>query len=821
MNNDDRLKNLVDAAKNEKPLFSITEVENVLDQNTRSKTLPKHTKLIALMSLIIIISSLIFFQLNAPKNQKTNLPNKTTETFTQKTPINDHNSSLIKPQIINSDTTSLAAKRLNKDTAKTRVVYYVKPYNPEPKKPFIYNETSDKSPNQKPLLNNYFPEITEEDWTQLNMTIGKRKLEYNIEDPTDSASHYVMFTYNYADYKSSKTGSFSSTEDERLLPLGVSHNNGSRFLNFRTDASKVMDSFRNEQLIVGIKTPMANHLVVWYKINNDLTQALPNNVAYKLKNNKLQYNCSFSHGKLLKPGDAAIVKKPRLIGSKQYEIKVLETPYIDSSLITNDISYDANTVINASKFQLHELGVDIEGAEMKLSGKIFSGTVEFKVANGRSFNSRRGMTPNGSSKDILPIYVSGKRISDQIHSIYPSFYFGIHPYQHFLTKRQNYLPLEVKIPFNDSTLVLWYEPSFALFEKLGYEPTKQRELMQKFVISEYNTSSTQLHNSEFNFNSENEHLANQGIKLLELDKATLANLKIFTEDEKIHYFENKYKYTFHQDGATFTIHSSNISNPESLGGKNNEHSIIVNFTGPVSFTKDTNVFRPKYITDDLAQVWRTASSPEGVDIKTPNRIAIIDSLIKVDITKNYLIPVLVKTGANYTVLDKTLGRFRPDCIFWYEPTEEFLRHLPDSIANGIRAEIEHMVYTELVYKAKADGKLAEKVALEKSKIENKATEQCTYFEACMDQTLAVSDFKIYPNPVKELLFVNVESSESCQGELIITDIKGRQLANTKIEITKGTNSYSIPVNELNEGIFLITLSTNKGDLKMQRLIKVR
>jgi len=77
--------------------------------------------------------------------------------------------------------------------------------------------------------------------------------------------------------------------------------------------------------------------------------------------------------------------------------------------------------------------------------------------------------------------------------------------------------------------------------------------------------------------------------------------------------------------------------------------------------------------------------------------------------------------------------------------------------------------------------------------------------------------KIYPNPVRDVLFVDVSSSVQQSLELEIFDVAGRVVFNSSIELQQGSQKLSLDVSEIGNGIYF--LKFDKGN--PQRLVLAR
>ncbi len=155
----------------------------------------------------------------------------------------------------------------------------------------------------------------------------------------------------------------------------------------------------------------------------------------------------------------------------------------------------------------------------------------------------------------------------------------------------------------------------------------------------------------------------------------------------------------------------------------------------------------------------------------------------------HAIPVLVKAITNDTIKPFNL-------IMWYEPTEDFFSMLPTEIANQIRQE----------YNAIST---------------NQPTLSCKYFEACQNISGKINSYLAYPNPAEQTLNIEIDLAEERNLEFIITDITGKiiKTLNQNLNQTKGIQTYTYQIGELTEGMYLLIITTNKGEKVSTRIIK--
>ena len=81
-----------------------------------------------------------------------------------------------------------------------------------------------------------------------------------------------------------------------------------------------------------------------------------------------------------------------------------------------------------------------------------------------------------------------------------------------------------------------------------------------------------------------------------------------------------------------------------------------------------------------------------------------------------------------------------------------------------------------------------------------------------DNTLAAADFQLYPNPAKDLITIQTNSSQEIK-TVSIVDMQGRTV------FTSNQNIESISVSNLQQGMYFMTLETSNGASATKKFIK--
>ena len=194
---------------------------------------------------------------------------------------------------------------------------------------------------------------------------------------------------------------------------------------------------------------------------------------------------------------------------------------------------------------------------------------------------------------------------------------------------------------------------------------------------------------------------------------------------------------------------------------------------------------PMMITDKLGLGWLKLFFPEEK----------LKQLFSSRFNKDFrtLIPVIVKRNTFKSQPTK-------DFIYWFLPTDEFFNHLPQAVSKGLLAEYNYVTSED------------------KSNLEKP---ECKYFDECKN-TLNDIKFKAFPNPASTEVTVSFNLNEAINGRITLVDLAGRerQVLKSQTKFAIGSHQISVDVSAVPEGIYLITLYSDKG-IQTQRLIVTR
>ncbi len=252
--------------------------------------------------------------------------------------------------------------------------------------------------------------------------------------------------------------------------------------------------------------------------------------------------------------------------------------------------------------------------------------------------------------------------------------------------------------------------------------------------------------------------------------------------------------------------------------ENKEVKISVN-AGPdqaVTFPKlTTSGLYPEYslITDDLGQLWRsykiayTVNNQENENdpsSKKLNKEEMMERAARVkEKTEQELrakiagfVPILVRSGDVNLPDDKAKNLWRADIIIWFEPTEKLFNALPARISDDLRNEYQSVF------------------------VKNESS-SCKYFETCKNIPGAIETFQVYPNPTEDQMSIEFSLKESRILSASLYQINGEEVKSIfKAQaFEKGSSKHEIHINDLPEGIYLLIVTSNNGDVISKRVIR--
>ena len=69
---------------------------------------------------------------------------------------------------------------------------------------------------------------------------------------------------------------------------------------------------------------------------------------------------------------------------------------------------------------------------------------------------------------------------------------------------------------------------------------------------------------------------------------------------------------------------------------------------------------------------------------------------------------------------------------------------------------------------------------------------------------------IYPNPVSDVLSIDIQSERNTQAEIKLMDATGRTVKTISLHLMEGSNTTKIDMESLAKGIYVVQVSNGKG-----------
>lgn len=222
-----------------------------------------------------------------------------------------------------------------------------------------------------------------------------------------------------------------------------------------------------------------------------------------------------------------------------------------------------------------------------------------------------------------------------------------------------------------------------------------------------------------------------------------------------------------------------------------------------------------------------------------------------------LVPVLVRTGYDYTSEDSLAGLQRPHYIFWYDATPELLAALPERVRVELERDLaavdamaapdtEINVPSDTMLQADSNSPkqgsrsaLAERGAKQSSDTTRRistthqersvhrdtvdystdvTTGRSSYVEP-KGYSGAVISLEIHPNPAHHHAMIKCRLSTARRITISLHTVTGVQLRNFAEDDARGEGEWSaeIDISEIPSGIYLIVMTSDRGEQVVKRL----
>lgn len=573
----------------------------------------------------------------------------------------------------------------------------------------------------------------------------------NFREKGEVALEYIFRTKSF--YSGSlRSGNYKSPEMEDEHPLAIV---SPQKIYMKSKDFETIAITSNKYLPVYVKFDHgpAPFSIWWFKSTEQNISKLP--IRY-------QNSCSKHHLTPSQVFDITMPLKTTKGNSKNKATNPITRPYSKSQVIFAD-----NELVE-------KLGIRIKNNRLKYS-------------KGNGFNSIIFKTEKYFTETIGSLRYTDRyafNTPPSFITLQDSFYLHINEIvssgndkfkteQYFHAQKLHMIAVNIG-KINAEEVIFWYENTKRLNDLITKNDKKKIKAYLATVKSlEMPIPSTNEQNNQIHYDEMQSYksLASLTVNPVRLTPLQLKALDILQKDGDIYYTQYGSTYAFN---FKFTKRHT-ITNIEEIN--------VNTLAKP---------FKPSFITDKYGKSYRMRTVNEDIDL-------------------DRLIPIYVGTDKEYHLSDYFNDFFHPDCIFWYEPTEEFLAVLPEDIRKQLTYELSLMDKSSEAKPATTDIEETDTVR------KNDEPEKCVYLDPCSDITTKLKGVKLYPNPTHAEVTVQITAQDAAQGTLTVNNLAGQALITVQLgDIREGT---TIDLSDLPAGIYLVTILTSEGDKITRRVVK--
>lgn len=148
-----------------------------------------------------------------------------------------------------------------------------------------------------------------------------------------------------------------------------------------------------------------------------------------------------------------------------------------------------------------------------------------------------------------------------------------------------------------------------------------------------------------------------------------------------------------------------------------------------------------------------------------------------------------------------------EVVLWFAPTTEFIDLLPDRYRNALHNEI--FVMNEVAKSCLTPQQACEAVA-----------GKTTFFDVCKKDFGVITGLAIFPNPVRSAINCLFSLTQSREIKVNLHNLEGKFLLNLGkgTQMEAGEHSLSFPVEGFSNGVYLLVITSDKGEQAVQQII---
>lgn len=767
INNKNNLDKLFEGLKQEKPLLSANEIQQIIlniEQN-EIKSIKKNKimtqSIFSFITLVVISTTLILFN-NNPSNTE-NLSNQTDEIADTRIESEQIASDKLQTDKVTRDsihrlTSNAQSKdfqnqfRLNNFTdfpiATSGSKYNVGSFSKAitPKNVEITDLNNDPILKTIGLNKQEMAKLgiyTKADYLLLelqNNQTGKFKAEFR---KPDALSTTIESTFGLSKLNI-PIPLYITGFDEYYTNISYEKN----FLQFNKEISQLLP--------VSIKLENGDSLLLWYENSQSLIKLLPIDYQEILRNNEKHF---------------AYFGEMKHYSFNKNPVRMDET---------YSISVNPMQVLNPSSDLLFKLGIKSTNPIHYYRRNGLS-KLEFTNNGFKSFsNSRHTHKIAKSLKSLFPSYITKEKITNEYLLSY-GHQGRYNVLQNFLIDKTHLIALKVKASENENIL-FWYKPEAFLLKELN----ENDQVQVAAYLALRNDNATENIKIENKVKQPLTYAEIAGIKKptlseiksIELKPEQLAKLGIFITDNGIRHY---IKVTIQGKEKLLSTKYSK-------------------FGSEVDLLYDSNTINNNF----------SSILPREISDIHGHKRAIINPETNQEYVLERLIPILVTSKEAYLTKDKLLNRHLPDLIFWYEPEESFLALLEERMKIKITEELEAL-------QCKRMNDIINKT---ETSCNEKLPSQCDYVNLCETNLKGiVNKYKIYPNPATDIINIEILAKSEGTAQIGIYSLNGASADKvTEMKINKGKNLLEIRIKHLVDGIYVLKLKTNASDQITERIL---
>ncbi len=192
---------------------------------------------------------------------------------------------------------------------------------------------------------------------------------------------------------------------------------------------------------------------------------------------------------------------------------------------------------------------------------------------------------------------------------------------------------------------------------------------------------------------------------------------------------------------------------------------------------------------------------EGNNGKDPKKIKEIVTYINAMMKRDYEDLKKINTYVAVGISNSSDNDHGFDYILWFDPDAEFIKLIPKRIREKLMPEI----------KAYEGNDLCDNPAI---------AGEDTYFDIWRACSGVIQHMRVFPNPVHDNLNLSFELTDSRKVTIALHDLSGRKLTEfiTMQPMGSGSFNESLHLKNIEPGMYLVSIQTNKGEQAVQRVI---